>query len=175
VQAENGFHRKTAEQPVFDHRPCAASALLSRLKNEKDIPVEIGRFPAARQKSGRSKQHGDMTVVATPVFQSRISRTVGQIALFFERQRVHIRAQTDTSARISSPQYADDAGFRQSAMHFKAAGFEFARNNAGCPRLFEREFGMRVDISPKGDDFLKKGNFDRFHDFFRSASHMSEH
>ena len=75
VQAEHLLGREALEQPVVDHHPPAAAALLGRLEDQVDGAGEVaGLGEIAR----RTQQHGGVAVMAAGVHPAGTPRRPGE-------------------------------------------------------------------------------------------------
>ena len=89
VQAVNGVTWEAIEQPIRQHRQCAAAAFFGRLKNQVQRAAEIGMLG---QVFRRAQQHGGVPVMAAGVHLAGLGRGVGQACRLVDRERIHIRA-----------------------------------------------------------------------------------
>src|SRR5271169_3080 len=101
-----------------------------------------------------------MAVVTTGVHTSAMARGMRDVVLFFDVQRVHIRAKRDrTIARQRAFERADDAGPGDTAIDRNAKRFQEPGDQFRRLMLFEGGLGMRMDaVAPLGHFVMKLGN-----------------
>ena len=90
--------------------------------------------------------------VLTVVFATRFG-SEWRSGLFKDRQAIHISPERHYRPRFSTDEGTYNACMRDSCLHIiKTQASQVLRDNAGCPELTIRKFGMFVQIVPPGDD-----------------------
>jgi hypothetical protein len=95
--------------------------------------------------------------MAAGVHDAMVSAGVRQARGFDDRQRVHVRAQTQALAARAALEPANHAGAAQAAFHGVAPSRETLGDQVAGAKLLETEFGMAVDVAPHRDEFVSVG------------------
>ena len=80
-----------------------------------------------------------------------------KVVLFLHVQRVHVGAERYRlidAGGAAALQRADDTGAAEAAMHLDAPFLQLRRDDAGCPELLERRFGMGMEVAPPSGHLL---------------------
>ncbi len=148
VQAIDRLDRELLEEPVFDHHPGAALALLGRLEDEGDAAGEVAGLG---QIARRAQQHRRVPVVAAGVHLAVVDRAVVELVQLLHGQRVHIGAQADQAlAGLATLEQTDDAGAGQAPVHLDPPVGELLGDHIGGAVLLEGDLGMAVDVPAPG-------------------------
>ena len=147
VGAEHPVAGEAVEQPLLDHYPAAAAALLCGLEDEVHGAVEIARLGEV---AGGTEQHRRMPVMAAGVHRPGIDRAVGEVVRLRHRQRIHVGAQADGPLRCPVAQRADQPGAGDPLSHLDAPGAELLGNDPAGAALGEAEFRVLVQVVPPG-------------------------
>jgi hypothetical protein len=86
-----------------------------------------------------------MTASMHPAFVARSVRKIGRL---LDRQRIHIRPETDRAGRGAGLQPADNTRPADPAKHFTPELSQLLCDKIGRPLLLEPELGMRMNIAP---------------------------
>ena len=100
VETEHSVDRKTLEESVADQRGRTSPALLGRLEDQ--------HHPAPRRRmisevASRAQEHGRVGVVPAGVHDAGMLGPRLGVGRFLDRQRVHVRPQSDAPARRRTP------------------------------------------------------------------------
>ena len=153
LHAEHGGDRELLEQAVANHAIATAflvAGFLGGLEDEVDGAVEV---PRPGEVFGGAEQHRGVDVMAASMHLAVVCRAVREIVLLVEKQRVHVRPQTDRSVARPALQRADDAGAGEAAVDLETEPAEPLGDQVGGPILGERGLGMGMDIAPPGGQF----------------------
>ena len=160
VHAVDRLHRKTLKQPVLNHGPGASIALLTRLKNQHSRAVKVSGLG---QVTRGAHQHRRVTVMATAVHQTGRGRLPGKVVVLSQRQSVHVGPQANHLAALGGAPALDErhqTGLADACVNFiHAAHFQCLMHPFGCIELLKPQFGVRMQVTPKGGDFgVKRRN-----------------
>ena len=151
VQTENLPHRKALQQPVVQHHPGPAIALLGVLEDQMDLPRK--RLPLQDQRCAKQDRH--VAVVAAGMHDAGGLRLPGQAGALGDRQSVHVGAQANGGA-VALTLYgrhhampADPGYDRQSHLA------QLCRDIVGCPHLGTRQFRMLVQVMADCDQSVE--------------------
>jgi hypothetical protein len=164
VQAEDRLRHRVLERALRDHQLRAAVLafgrhLLGRLEDELHRAVQLRA--QADQDLGDAHQDRDVAVVATGVHHADVLAVPGrarlrrerQVDVLGHRQRVHVGTKRDDRPRESALQQADHAGVCNPAAHLVEAEVAQVRlDDGGGAELAVAELGVRVQVTPPGDD-----------------------
>ena len=95
VHAVDLLDAELIHQPVIDHRHRARAALLGGLEDDDRVAGEVAGL---REAPRRAEQHRGMPVMAAGVHLAGGLGAIGEVGLFLDRQRVHVRAQARSNA-----------------------------------------------------------------------------
>ena len=154
VHGKNGVAGEALEQPVVHHLECAAAAFLGRLEDQVERAAPSA---GVRQQLGRRQQHGGVAVMAAGVHQARALAGPGGAGGFGDRQRVHVGAQANAGGALATHQLADHPGATQAGRHRIAPAAQLVGHQRAGAVLLKRQFGVLVDVAPKGDEGLQGG------------------
>ena len=114
------------------------------------------KFARLRQAPRRAEQHRGMPVMAAGVHLARGLGPIGKVGLFLDRQRVHVRAQSDrTRARsLGAADDADDTGAADRRFDLVATEAAKALSDE-FRRLLDviHDFGLLMQFSAPGSHF----------------------
>jgi hypothetical protein len=114
----------------------------------------------ARQRGRRAEQDGHVVVVAAGMHDADFLAVplrlgVGferQVALFGDRQCVHVGPQRHHRARQAALQHANHAGGRDVGRDLETKLAQLVRNDPGGPRFAVAELGVLVEVAAPGND-----------------------
>jgi hypothetical protein len=84
------------------------------------------------------------------------SRPIGKLVGLVDRQRIHVRPQSDRRA-IASSENADHARLANVAMNPTAKFGKLTGNKLGGAVLLEAKLGVRMQVSPPRGHLVMKG------------------
>ena len=153
VHAIDLVDAKLVQKTVIDHRHRARAALLGGLEDDDSVAGEVACLSKALR---RAEQHRGMPVMAAGVHLAGSLGAIGEVGLFLDRQRVHVRAQSDRTRPRS-------LGATNDADHAGAADGRFDLVAAKGPKAVRDEFrglldvvhdlGILMEFSPPGSNF----------------------
>jgi hypothetical protein len=132
-------------------------------KDEVNAAVNVEFIAMFGHVARRTEQHRRVPIVTAGMHSPLASRTMGKVVLFLQGKGIHVGPKANGTAAVTFAQDADNAGCRETAIHFQPAFDQFARHHFGSSELVESKFGMRVKVVPNGREISQKGNFQSFH------------
>ena len=97
-----------------------------------------------------------MTVMPAAVKAARRGARPGKVRAFLDRQRIHVRTQTQGPAALSRAQYPHDSGSADPFMDLQPGGAEQFGDAGRSPHFLEAQFGVGMDVAPQGDQRVEK-------------------
>ena len=158
VQAKHGVYRKRIEQAVGYHHRRATLRLLGGLEDEVYAAVEVELVHLLGHVARSAKQHRRVPVMTTGVHQAGTGRSVGEIVLLQQRQRIHIGAKPYRPRTATLAQGRDNARPGQAAMDLQSVAGQLACHQIGGAPLIESELGVGVYVAPNGGKVGEKRN-----------------
>ena len=106
---------------------------------------------------GGPEQHGGVAVMAAAMHLAWNLGRMRKVVLFPHVQRVHVGAERYRfidAGSTAALQCADDTGTAEAAMHLNPPFLQLRRDDAGCPELLERRFGVGMEVAPPSGHLL---------------------
>jgi hypothetical protein len=85
-------------------------------------------------------------IVSTGVHDSVVARLPGDIGLFLDRERVHVRAQQHSLSGLATLEEAREAGLSQARPYCETKVGEPFGHDAGRPHLLESKLWVLVQV-----------------------------
>jgi hypothetical protein len=132
------------EHPLANHHASTAASFLRRLEDQDSTPRKT---PRLCQVMCCSEKHGRMTVMAASVHATREPRRVWEACCLLQGQRIHVGPQPDRLPGTPTVDDTDDAGLRDSRVHFIDAELAEALNDeVGSLVAVERQLWVLVQV-----------------------------
>jgi hypothetical protein len=152
---------ESLKKSIFDHGLRAPTTLLGGLKDEHNPAMEVSVF---HEQGCRCQQHGGMPIVPTGMHLSCIPAGMGEYILLGHRKRIHVRPKTDTLHAIrgwARTRPIDDSHHPSLSDSLcdliDPQESELLGDPSRGALLLETQFGVGMNVSPKGDERLQTG------------------
>jgi hypothetical protein len=142
------------QDALADHRLRPAEPLLAGLEAEDDVPREA--LALLDEDRRGAQQHRHVAVVSAGVHLAGNGGPVGPPGRFFDRQRVHVRAeQHRRRRRPARPENGDDTGLRDARSHVEIEGPQPVGHETGGLPLFEPQLRGAVKRTAPRDQRIR--------------------